>query len=164
MALAATITNDNAQLSSAGGPSLFARLGLARVAACLWALCYFVGPAAASVHRLAFPRGSQKLVAIGVIDSARRSQDYELAGRRGEKLTISLRDLVPRGRRPFDHLATMYHITFPSGRQFGMKGYEPFAGLLTETGCYRITVEPNMMASARNRGRFELTLTRAGRV
>lgn len=126
---------------------------------------YFSSAAAASlfprgVQRLHFAPGQKRIVIYGFISPRRRSLAYTLYARRGGHLKITLRDLVPPGRRPYDVLVTTYHITFPSGKQYGLKGYDPFDGRLTETGVYRLHVGVNLMASNRRSGRFHLTLSR----
>jgi hypothetical protein len=124
---------------------------------------FFSQPARAShpaVRRLHFAPGRRQIVVIGSFSPGHRPPDYTLFAHAGQRLRIRLQDLVLPGHSANNRLATMYHITFPSGKQYGMKGYDPFPGILTQTGVYRITVEVNQMASNSNVGRFRLTLTR----
>ena len=113
-----------------------------------------------TTQRLHFAPGQRRIVVTGYISTRHTPPDYTLFAHAGQHLKIQLRDLVLPGHSANNILVTMYHITFPSGKQYGMKGYDPFPGILTQTGAYRITVEVNQMASNSNAGRFRLTLTR----
>ena len=127
----------------------------------------FCRPAQAAPHplhhttqRLHFAPGQRRIVVTGYISTQHAPPDYTLFAHAGQRLRIRLQDLVLPGHSANNRLVTMYHITFPAGQQYGMKGYDPFPGTLTQTGVYRITVEANQMASNSTVGRFRLTLTR----
>jgi hypothetical protein len=143
------------------------------VASCLAALALlmpaslFCPPVQAAPHsshhsarRLHFAPRQRRIVVIGSFSPRHRPADYTLFAHAGQRLRIRLQDLVLPGHNANNMLVTMYHITFPSGKQYGMKGYDPFPGRLTQNGVYRITVEANQMASNSNVGRFRLTLMR----
>jgi len=136
---------------------------LAMLVAALMIVCLHVQarPAHPTVTRLKFRPGQNRIVVTGSLSQkGTNTREYSLAAKAGQRLKIALQDLKPRGSKPFDTLVSMYHITFPSGKKYGMKGYDPFDGRLTETGLYHITVDVNLMASNRTQGKYRLTLTR----
>lgn len=110
--------------------------------------------------RLHFAPGQRTIVVTSNISTRYSPPDYTLSAHTGQHLRIRLQDLVLPGHNANNMLVTMYHITFPSGKQYGMKGYDPFPGILTQSGVYRITVDVNQMASNSRAGRFRLTLRR----
>jgi len=110
---------------------------------------------------LKFRPGHNRIVREGFFsNNGRMESDYVFKARAGQRLKIDLEEIAPRGHNADDTLVTMYHITFPSGKAYGMKGYDPFDGRLTETGVYHVTVQVNTMASEGNSGRYRLTLVR----
>ena len=110
---------------------------------------------------LKFRPGHNRIVREGFFsNNGRMESDYVFNARAGQRLKIGLEEIAPRGHNAEDTLVTMYHITFPSGQAYGMKGYDPFDGKLTETGVYHVTVQVNTMASEGNSGRYRLTLVR----
>ena len=113
------------------------------------------------VTRLHFPQGRSRLVVLGFLDDRQGERDYTFAGKAGQRFHIAVDDIRPPDHKRNDALVTLYHLTFPSGKQFGQKGYDPFDGRLTETGTYRITVGINEMATNARRGRFRMILTRS---
>ena len=101
-----------------------------------------------------FAAGKQQLSVKGSLSQKQTHVTYTLNAKAGQRLKIALTDLQKEG------LVSTYSIAFPSGKVFGLKGYDPFPGKLTETGAYYITVSVNLMASNAESGRFRLTLTR----
>jgi hypothetical protein len=115
-----------------------------------------------AVALLHFGPGHHHVVVSGYLsNSGQSSRDYRFYSGAGEMLQVSLTDLAPSKHSAGCGLVTMYHITFPSGSQFGMKGYSPFDGKLTERGVYHITVDVNQMASCATSGRYRLSLVRS---
>ena len=104
--------------------------------------------------RVRFAPGKHRLVIEGAITEHSRP-NYVLYAKAGQHLGIEVRNVAPE-----EGLVTIWHVTFPSGEQFGTKGYDPFDGRLTETGPYVISINVNNMATEARTGRFRLTLTR----
>ena len=96
----------------------------------------------------------RKTVVTGDVKQGAEPPAYEFKAKKGQRLKITLKDLQPDG------LVTFYSIQFPSGAEFGGKGYDPFKGRLTETGTYVVRIHVNNMASNGDSGRFRLSLTR----
>lgn len=103
---------------------------------------------------IAFASGKKEIVVKGTLSKKQTHVTYALRATAGQRLKIALSDLQKDG------LVSTYSIAFPSGKVFGLKGYDPFPGKLTETGTYHITVSVNLMASNADTGSFRLTLTR----
>jgi len=115
-----------------------------------------------AVNRLHFRTGQHHIVVFGTLgNDGGTTPDYVFTAKAGQKLEIGLKALRLPGQKAGDMIAVMYHITFPSGKQYGMKGYDPFDGRLTETGRYHITISINQMATNAERGRYRLDLTRS---
>lgn len=96
----------------------------------------------------------RKTVVTGKVKQGEEPPAYQFKAKKGQWLRITLRDLQRDG------LVTFYSIQFPSGAEYGGKGYDPYQGRLTETGTYVIRIHVNNMASNGDSGRFRLTLTR----
>lgn len=114
-----------------------------------------------NVTRLHFRPGRSRLVVRGFIGARQGEHDYKFSARAGQRLHIEVDDIRPPDYNRDGGLVTLYHITFPSGKQYGQKGYDPFSGRLTETGTYRITVGINNMATNARHGRYRMILTRS---
>ena len=110
--------------------------------------------------QLHFRPGQSRLVVRGFLGGRQGEQDYGFSGKAGQRMHITVDDIPPPDYERNDGLVTLYHITFPSGKQYGQKGYDPFDGRLTETGTYRITIGINNMATNSRHGRYRITLTR----
>ena len=102
-----------------------------------------------NVTRLHFCPGQTTLVVRGFLGDRQGEQGYTFPGKAGQRLHIEVDDIHPPDYKRNGGLVTLYHITFPSGKQYGQKGYDPFSGRLTESGTYRITVGINNMATNR---------------
>jgi len=112
--------------------------------------------------RLHFRRGRHHIVVLGGVGNKNPTpHDYVFTARAGQKLDIRLKALQLPGQKAGDTVAVLYHITFPSGKQYGMKGYEPFDGRLSQTGAYHITISINQMATNAEQGRYRLDLTQS---
>ena len=114
-----------------------------------------------NVTRLHFRPGQSPFVVMGFLGDRQDEQDYTFFGKAGQRLHIEVDDIHPPDYKRNGGLVTAYHITFPSGKQYGQKGYDPFSGRITETGTYRITVGINNMATNKRHGRYRLILTRS---
>lgn len=108
--------------------------------------------AAPKGHRIALGPKRVRVVVFGVLTDRAGHRNYVLRGVRGERIALRLRNLTKDG------VVATYHITFPSGKQYGLKGYDPFDGRLTENGDYQITVGTNSMASNGPIGRYALDI------
>ncbi len=115
--------------------------------------CALAAAAPKGTEAIHFKKGSHKVVLVGSLTRNHPVHVYSLIGKRGQRLKI---DLVDLGK-----LVSMYHITFPKGATFGMKGYDPFNGKLTENGVYKIEIDVNQMATLATSGKYRLTLTRS---
>ena len=134
-------------------PALIALLSLS-------AIVTVAAPTVTAVARphettIRFARHSHKVLLIGRLSTSHPERTYRLMAKKGQHLKI---DLLSLGGE--NGLVAMYHITFPSGKQFGEKGYDPFDGMLTETGTYHISVDVNQMASNSTSGKYRLILSR----
>lgn len=103
---------------------------------------------------IVFKKGSKTWKATGDLNTRHHMHAFLLAGKKGQKIKIQLKAVGKGGIVP------TYHIKFPGGSEFGEKGYDPFTGILTESGNYQITVEVNTMASTGTSGNSLLTITR----
>lgn len=112
-----------------------------------------------SVTRLRFAPGQDRISIRGTLSVSGQRPIYSYYAKAGQLLMIDLQDIAPKNDHQ-GHLVSMYHIMFPSGKQYGMKGYDPFEGRLTETGFYYIVLNINQMASTGKKGEFRLTLKR----
>ena len=95
----------------------------------------------------------KKQTFIGKLNKKIHTHDYTFMAKQGDKLAIDLGGVG-------DEFVTTFHITSPSGKTFGGKGYDPYDGTLAETGKYVIRVNVNSMASNGDHGKYKLTLSR----
>lgn len=102
-----------------------------------------------------FRGASKHLVLRGVLSVQRPKVAYVGWFKKGEVLTVSV-----SGTRKSEAIVPSWHITFPDGKDYGGKGYDPFDGRLTESGRYRITINVNQMASTGRRGAYKVILKR----
>ena len=134
--------------------SHYLRLRIVKFSIVLTALILIIGivsRAAAATH-ISFGPHKHKIVIKGKLDRHHSSHSYLLHGKHGEKVSIGLHDVNPKS------IVALYSITFPNGTTYGMKGYPPYQGTLTQTGTYKLTVNVNSMASNGTHGKFVLTL------